>query len=56
MLFTPTWANRPITWRISAIEWFTAVRWAIGNKVVSVAIRSVAATVVVAGGPARRRR
>lgn len=35
-----------MTWRNSATEWLTAVRWAIGSRVVSVAIRSVTATVV----------
>ena len=44
--------SRPITWRSSATEWLTAVRWAIGSSVVSVAIRSVTATVRVAGGAA----
>ena len=42
----PTSANRPIMWRSSATEWLTAVRWAIGSRVVSVATRSVTATVV----------
>jgi hypothetical protein len=45
-LRTPTAASRPITWRSSATEWLTAVRWAIGSRVVSVATRSVTATVV----------
>ena len=41
----PAAASRPTRWRSSATEWFTAVRCAIGNSVVSVAIRSVIATV-----------
>ena len=45
-LRTPAPASRPITLRSSATEWLTAVRWAIGSSVVSVAIRSVTATVV----------
>src|SRR5690349_8281772 len=42
----PAPASRPITLRSSATEWLTAVRCAIGSSVVSVATRSVTATVV----------
>ena len=42
----PAPANRPTMCRSSATEWLTAVRWAIGSRVVSVATRSVTATVL----------
>ena len=42
----PAPASRPMTLRSSATEWLTAVRCAIGSSVVSVATRSVTATVV----------
>jgi hypothetical protein len=44
-LRTPAAANRLTTCRSSATLWSTAVRWASGVIVVSVAIRSVTATV-----------
>src|SRR5262249_6150918 len=46
MLLTPTAASRPIMLRSWATEWLTAVRWAMGSRVVSVAIRSVTDRVV----------
>jgi hypothetical protein len=41
MLRTPTAAYQPITLRSSATEWSTAVRCAIGTRVVSCATRPV---------------
>lgn len=45
MLRIPASAYWPMMLRRSAVEWLTAVRWATGVRVVSVAMRSVARTV-----------
>ncbi len=44
-LLMPSAAYEPMTCRSSAIEWFTPVRCATGNRVVSLAIRPVVRTV-----------